>query len=62
MPAGSPLSTPDPVRIGTQASNPFEPTSPAAVFGMLPAKGKVRSIEEMNAGILKERERRHARR
>jgi AbrB family looped-hinge helix DNA binding protein len=39
----------------------FPETRPEDVYGTLPAKGKPRTIEEMNAGILAEAKRRHAR-
>ena len=39
----------------------FAPTRPEDVFGSLPAKGKPKSVEEMEAGIAAEAKRRHAR-
>jgi AbrB family looped-hinge helix DNA binding protein len=39
----------------------FPETRPQDVYGSLPAKGKPKSIEEMNAGILAEARRRYAR-
>ncbi len=39
----------------------FAETRPEDVFGMLPYKGKPKSLEEMEAGVLAEARRRHAR-
>lgn len=39
----------------------FAETRPGDVFGLLPTKGKPKTIEEMEAGILAEAKRRHAR-
>ena len=39
----------------------FAPTRPEDVFGCLPSKGGPRSVEEMDAGIVAEAKRRHAR-
>ena len=38
----------------------FAPTRPEDVFGCLPAADGPRSVEEMDAGIMKEARRRHA--
>jgi AbrB family looped-hinge helix DNA binding protein len=40
---------------------PFPSTNPDDVFGCLPYKGQPKSIEDMEAGIVIEAERRHAR-
>lgn len=39
----------------------FAETRPAAVFGSLPHKGKPKTLDEMEAGVLAEAKRRHAR-
>lgn len=39
----------------------FPETRPQAVFGMLPHRGKPKTLEEMDAGVLAEARRRHAR-
>ncbi|RWD97773.1 AbrB/MazE/SpoVT family DNA-binding domain-containing protein [Mesorhizobium sp.] len=39
----------------------FAPTRPEQVFGMLPHSGKPKTLEEMEAGVLAEARRRHAR-
>jgi AbrB family looped-hinge helix DNA binding protein len=39
----------------------FSETRPQDVFGMLPHKGKPKTLEEMDAGVLAEARRRHAR-
>jgi AbrB family looped-hinge helix DNA binding protein len=39
----------------------FAPTLPEDVFGMLPYKGEPKTLEEMEAGVLAETRRRHAR-
>jgi AbrB family looped-hinge helix DNA binding protein len=39
----------------------FPETRPQDVFGMLPHKGKPKTLEEMDAGVLAEARRRHAR-
>lgn len=39
----------------------FAPTRPEDVFGMLPHRGKPKSLEEMEAGVLAEARRRHDR-
>jgi len=39
----------------------FAETQPEAVFGALPYKGKPKSLAEMDAGVLAEAKRRHAR-
>lgn len=39
----------------------FAETRPEDVFGMLPHKGKPKTLEEMDAGVLAEARRRHAR-
>jgi AbrB family looped-hinge helix DNA binding protein len=39
----------------------FPESRPADVYASLPAKGKPKTVEEMNAGILAEAKRRHAR-
>ena len=39
----------------------FAPTRPENVFGMLPAAGAPKSIEDMEAGVLAEARRRHDR-
>ena len=39
----------------------FAETRPEDVFGVLPYKGKPKSLEEMEAGVLAEARRRHAR-
>lgn len=38
----------------------FPETRPQDVFGMLPHKGKPKTLEEMDAGVLAEARRRHA--
>jgi hypothetical protein len=40
----------------------FAETQPNEVFASLPYKGKPKTIEEMDAGVLAEARRRHARR
>jgi len=40
---------------------PFAPTRPEDVFGMLSYSGPAKSVEDMDAGILDEVRRRHAR-
>ncbi len=40
---------------------PFSPTRPADVFGMLKYSGAPKTIEEMDAGIMAEAKRHHAR-
>jgi AbrB family looped-hinge helix DNA binding protein len=39
----------------------FAPTRPEDVFGILPHSGKPKTLEEMDAGVLAEARRRHAR-
>jgi AbrB family looped-hinge helix DNA binding protein len=39
----------------------FPESRPADVYASLPAKGKARTVEEMNAGVLAEARRRYAR-
>ena len=39
----------------------FAPTRPDDVFGILPYKGEPKTLEEMEAGVLAEARRRHAR-
>ncbi|MBW8910046.1 AbrB/MazE/SpoVT family DNA-binding domain-containing protein [Mesorhizobium sp. RCC_202] len=39
----------------------FAPTRPQDVFGVLPHTGKPKTLEEMDAGVLAEARRRHAR-
>lgn len=39
----------------------FPPTEPGDVFASLPYSGKPKSLEEMDAGIMAEAKRRHAR-
>lgn len=39
----------------------FAETRPAAVFGSLPHKSKPKTLDEMEAGVLAEAKRRHAR-
>jgi AbrB family looped-hinge helix DNA binding protein len=39
----------------------FSKTRPQDVFGMLPRRGKPKTLEEMDAGVLAEARRRHAR-
>ena len=39
----------------------FPETLPQDVFGMLPHRGKPKTLEEMDAGVLAEARRRHAR-
>lgn len=39
----------------------FPETQPQDVFGMLPHRGKPKTLEEMDAGVLAEARRRHAR-
>lgn len=39
----------------------FPESRPADVYASLPGKGKAKTVEEMNAGILAEAKRRHAR-
>jgi AbrB family looped-hinge helix DNA binding protein len=39
----------------------FSETRPQDVFGMLPHKGKPKTLEEMDSGVLAEARRRHAR-
>jgi AbrB family looped-hinge helix DNA binding protein len=39
----------------------FSETRPQDVFGMLPPKGRPKTLEEMDAGVLAEARRRHAR-
>lgn len=39
----------------------FSETRPQDVFGMLPHKGKPKTLEEMDVGVLAEARRRHAR-
>lgn len=39
----------------------FSETRPQDVFGMLPHKGEPKTLEEMDAGVLAEARRRHAR-
>jgi hypothetical protein len=39
----------------------FPVTTPKQVFGSLPAKGKAKTIEEMDRGVLAEATRRHKR-
>lgn len=39
----------------------FAPTSPGAAFGILPFKGEPKTIEEMDAAVLAEADRRHRR-
>jgi len=39
----------------------FAETRPQDVFGMLPRKGEPKTLEEMDAGVLAEARRRHAR-
>ncbi|CAM5309260.1 hypothetical protein AFEL58S_00584 [Afipia felis] len=39
----------------------FSETRPQDVFGMLPHKGRPKTLEEMDAGVLAEARRRHAR-
>lgn len=60
--AGTKLSvedTPEGVLLKPTAS--FEPTRPQDVFGMLKYKGRPKTIEEMDAAIAAEVQRRHAR-
>lgn len=44
-----------------RVATPFPPTRPDEVFGLLPHKGPPKSLEEMEAGVLAEAARRHAR-
>lgn len=44
-----------------KAKSPFAPTKPSEVFGMLHYRGKPKTIDEMNAAVLAEARRRHAR-
>ncbi|WP_149803001.1 AbrB/MazE/SpoVT family DNA-binding domain-containing protein [Mesorhizobium sp. NFR06] len=39
----------------------FAPTRPEDVFGVLPHSGKPKTLDEMDAGVLAEARRRHAR-
>jgi hypothetical protein len=39
----------------------FPPTEPGDVFASLPSSGQPKSLEEMDAGIMAEAKRRHAR-
>jgi hypothetical protein len=39
----------------------FTETRPKDVFGLLPYKGKPKTLEEMDAGVLAKARRRHAR-
>jgi AbrB family looped-hinge helix DNA binding protein len=39
----------------------FAPTEPGAAFGMLKYKGKPKTLKEMDAGVMAEARRRHAR-
>jgi AbrB family looped-hinge helix DNA binding protein len=43
-----------------KAAPAFAETRPEDVFGMLPHKGKPKTIAEMDAGVLAEAKRRHA--
>jgi len=43
-----------------QLTNFFAPTQPDTVFGCLAVPGKVKTVEQMNAGISAEAKRRHA--
>jgi len=43
-----------------KAAPAFAETRPEDVFGMLPYKGKPKTIAEMDAGVLAEAKRRHA--
>ena len=44
-----------------KAAPAFPTTSPKEVFGILPAPGRAKTLEEMAAGIVAEARRRHAR-
>ncbi len=39
----------------------FKSTRPDEVFGVLPSRGKAKTLEDMEAGVLAEARRRHAR-
>jgi len=52
--------TPDGVLLTARPA--FAATRPADVFGSLPSKGPAKSLDEMQAGIAREVQRRHARR
>ncbi|CAN7650706.1 AbrB/MazE/SpoVT family DNA-binding domain-containing protein [Mesorhizobium sp. LjRoot246] len=51
--------TPDGVLLKSAAA--FAPTRPEDVFGVLPHSGRPKTLEEMDAGVLAEARRRHAR-
>jgi AbrB family looped-hinge helix DNA binding protein len=51
--------TPDGVLL--KAAPLFAPTQPEDVFGSLPSKGQPKTLEEMEASIVAEAKRRHAR-
>jgi AbrB family looped-hinge helix DNA binding protein len=51
--------TPDGVLL--KAAPLFSPTRPEDVYGSLPPRGAPRTLEEMEAGIIAEAKRRHAR-
>lgn len=42
-------------------AKPFAPTRHEVVFGCLPYRGKAKSVKQMNAAVLAEARRRHAR-
>lgn len=51
--------TPDGVLL--KSAPAFAPTRPEDVFGVLPHSGRPKTLEEMDAGVLAEARRRHAR-
>ena len=60
--AGTKLVVEDtPQGVLLKAAPLFKPTRPEDVFGMLKYKGKPKTIEEMDASIIAEVKRRHAR-
>ncbi len=47
--------------VSLRAMDPFVPTTPEDVFGMLPYRGQPKTLRDMDAAIAQEVRRRHAR-